>query len=98
MAKRSIHLVSAAAVSDADDWVDDAEAEELLVRIERWRSDHPARQPKWPYAATLHTRPKKAGSVTRAASGAPAAWAVHEELMVVPFAQKVAQGEEIKKL
>ena len=88
MAKRSIHLASAAAVSDADDWVDDAEAEALLVRIERWRSDHPARQPKWPYAATLHTghnprRPERA---------------VYEELIVVPFAQKVAQGEEIKKL
>ena len=91
MAKRSIHLASAAAVSDADDWVDETESEALLVRIERWRSDHPARQPKWPYAATLHTRPNPRCLW-------PAEWAVYEELMVVPFAQKVAQGEEIKKL
>ena len=96
MAKRNVNLVSAAA-SGADDWVDEEEANELLARFEEWRFHHPARLPKDPCTATMHTRLKKAGSVARAASGA-VVFAVYEEVVVVPFSQKVAQGEEIEKL
>ena len=99
MAKRNINLVPAAAASGADDeWVDAAEADELVVRVGRWRIEHPARLPKDPYAPILHTRFTKSGRVARDASGAPAPWAVHEEVMTVPFSQKIDQGKEIKKL
>ena len=99
MPKRNTNLVLAAAASGADDqWVDDAEADELVVRLERWRIEHPARLPNDPYAAILHTRFKKSGRVARDASGAPAPWAVHEEVVTVPFSQKIDQGKEIQVL
>ena len=99
MPKRNINLVPAAAASGADDqWVDDAEMDELVVRMDRWRNEHPARLPEYPDGAIVNTRFKKSGRVDRDASGAPAPWAVHGEVVTVPFSQKIDQGKEIHEL
>ena len=110
---------SAAAASGADDGnhVDEAEADDLMVRLARWRSEHPTRayvgaplehvrkklgmptQVSQTLAGGVHTRLKKAGGVaSSAASGAPAECAILEEVVCIPFAQKIPQGEEIKEI
>ena len=107
---------SAAAASGADDGnhVDAAEADDLMVRVARWRREHPTRDyvrlgaPIEQQAVSPAAIPQIAGGVyTRrvsrtparsAASGAPTEWAIDEEVVCVPFAQKILQGQEIKKV
>ena len=106
MGKRGASAAAAASGADGGNQVHEAEAAALQIRLQDWRLCHSPRTfveaPPDDVKKELGVWPQIAGGMythlKKPASGDLAEWAIHSEVVCVPFVQKIRQAEEIEIL